>query len=232
MAIAAVAATKLAANSGTSVTAAVSATAGNALLVSMNAYNGVSMTVTRTGDTYTTDTNGATAGAVDFQRVGIASAPNVAGGSVNMTVAGGTGTSGVVAFAMEFSGLATSSIRDATSPAIKTASSTSATSNSLTNATADAVYVVAVGSESGANPVTITATGSWTGAIGATTMTETNGTIRPCGGGAYQIVASAAARNGAWTVTNAQWGAVAAVYKMAAAGGSVAARRLPVLGVG
>lgn len=214
MAIAAVAATKIQGLTA-SVSAAVSATAGNALIVGGGYFSaGSGWTVTRTGDTYTTDTTGKN-GSNDG--MGIASAPNVAGGSVTcqITVTSGQGTS---AWALEFSGLPTSSILDATSPAVATGTSTTPTSNAETNATADAVFVSAFGDDSG--NTTVSPGSGYTNVVGGTTMAEANGASQMVGGLEYQIVSSAASRSASWTVGNsAAWSAGIAVYKAAAGGG-------------
>jgi hypothetical protein len=232
VAITAVKATKATSATGTSVTmTSLAATAGNALLVGGSGYeNGITtgvLSVTRSGDTFTTDTQGNTSAATDLQRIGIASAPNVTAGPTNL-VTTVSSANGVIAFALEVSGLPTSAILDATSPAIKIATSTTATSNSLTNVTADAIYVTYCGTESAGAAVTLTVGGGWTETVGATTMKETNANSFPAGGMSYQIVASAAARNGAYTVGNADWGMLIAVYKMAGgAADDFPAGRLP-----
>lgn len=236
MAITAVKATKATAATGTSVTmTSLAATAGNALLVGGGGYENNTttgaLTVTRTSDTFTTDTEGNTSAATDLQRIGIASAPNVTAGPTNLVVTFSSAI-GVVAFALEVSGLPTSAIRDATSPAIKIAASgTTATSNSLTNATADAIYVTYCGTEAAGAAVTLTKDAAWTEVVGATTMNEKNANSFPAGGMSYLIVASAAARNGTYTVSSVNWGMVIAVYKIASAGG-VTVKTLAAMGVG
>lgn len=214
MAISVVQATKLT-GAGATASGPVAATAGNALIAGGAGYQGTTWSVTRTGDTYTTDTNGATSGGVDLVRIGIASAPNVAGGSVTLT-ATSTGAIGAVAFALEVSGLPTSAIRDATSPAILTGNSTAADTNNLTNATADAIFVGVNGVETVINPATETPGTGWTATVGATTMTETNGASFPVCGQEYKIVAATGAQHAPWTLTSGPWGGIIAVYKAAA----------------
>lgn len=234
MAITAVKATKGVATAGTSVTFSVNATAGNTLIAGgsgfMNTTTSGAYSVTRTGDTYTTDTEGNTSAATDICHVGIASAPNVAGGAVNMVVTVSS-AQGVAGFALELSGLPTSAIKDANSPAIAIGTGTTATSNALTNATADAVYIGVVGSESGANPATVNDGSGWTDNVGGVTMTNTNGSNSPVSGMTYQIVASASSRTVSWTVSSADWGAVIAVYKADGAA-AVKPKTLATLGVG
>lgn len=221
MAIAAVKASKNSTGSTTQATiTSLTATAGNALLVGGSAYigsgAGSAFTVTRTGDTYTTDIEGGTTLGVNRNYDGIASAPNVVAGAADLvlTVTGGQGVS---VFVMEFSGLPSSAIKDATSPAVAEGVGTTATTNALTNATADAVYVAEVGSDSTANPATVNDGTGWTDNIGGTTATETNGSNRQVAGMTYQIVSSTASRTADWTVSVSNWGCVIAVYKAASA---------------
>jgi hypothetical protein len=197
--------------SGTaSASASVSATAGNALLVGGGMFNSGAWSVTRTGDTFTTDANGANS----TEGAGIASAPNVTGGAVScsITCSGGSGVSG---WAFEVSGLPTSAILDATSPALAQATSTTPTSSALTNTTADAIYVCSFGKGGGVQ--TGSPTGSWSNTPGGATMFEGNGASFEVGGLEYQIVSSTASRTGTWTTsTSNHWTAQIAVYKAAA----------------
>lgn len=212
MAIAAVKATKASAASN-SVSFSVSATAGNALIVGGGTFNGTAWTVTRTGDTYTNDTTGVNSN----NRYGISSAPNVAGGSVSMTVACASGSS-VSAHALELSGLPTSGIRDAASPGAKTGTGTTPSSNSLASVSSDAVFVAAFADGAGANPASITPGGGWTATVGATTMSDTDGQGSEVCGQVYQIVTAQSTKTASWTVgQSAAWACGIAVYKMAAA---------------
>src|SRR5947207_3260543 len=108
----------------------VNATAGNAIVVGATMYtgnvNGSAFTVTRTGDTYTTDTSGVMSTGVNRHITGIASAPNVVGGAATLS-ATATNATAVDGWAVEVSGLPTSSIRDATSPAVATGTGTTTT---------------------------------------------------------------------------------------------------------
>lgn len=218
MTLTAVKATKVSAGTGSSITmTSLTATAGNVLIVGACGYENNdttgAMSAARSGDVFTTDVEGNTSAATDLQHIGIASAPNVGAGPTNL-VATVTSAIGISAFALEVSGPPSSGIRDANSPAIKIAASgTTATSNSLTNVTANAIFVALVGNESGANPVTITPSAGWTDTVSAVAMKETNGTVNPAGGMEFKIVSAVAANNGSWTVTTANWGAVIAVYK-------------------
>ena len=217
MALSAVKATKATSATGTSVTMTnLTATAGNALIVGASGYEADittgAMLAVRTGDTFTTDTEGNTSAATDVQRIGIASAPNVGAGPTSL-VATVTLANGVVAFALEVGGPPTSSILDASSPAIKIGTSTSASTNNLTNVTPDAIFVAMVGTEAGGNPITLTTGGSFTDNVGATTMKETNANSFPASGMGFRIVSATGAIAGAWTVDNADWGGIIAVYK-------------------
>ncbi len=197
--------------SGTaSASASVTATAGNALLVGGGMFNSGAWLVTRTGDTFVTDINGN----VSTEGSGVASAPNVVGGAVSCTIAcsGGSGVSG---WALEVSGLPSSAIRDATSPAQQSATSTTPTSNALTNATADAIYVCSFGKAGGVQ--TGSPTGAWSNVANGTTMFEGNGATLEVGGLEYQIVSTTASRSGAWTTNSSNaWVGSIAVYKAAA----------------
>jgi len=213
MAIAAVAAT-LIQGSTASVSASVSATAGNALIVGGGYFSaGSGWAVTRTGDTYTTDTTGKIAANAGM---GIASAPNVAGGAVTcqITVTSGQGTS---AWALELSGLPTSAILDATSPAVATGTSITPLSGSVTNATANAVFICAFGHNAG--NTTVTKETAYTNVVGGTTMAETQGATLMVAGLEFQVVSSAAGRTGSWTIgASAAWACGIAVYKDAGGG--------------
>lgn len=200
----------------------VNATAGNALIVGGNAYTGNqasgNWTVTRTGDTYTTDVQVQSAGAADHHRNGIASAPNVAGGAVTLSIAV-TNALAIDAWALEISGPPSSGIRDANSPAGLTGNDASAETNSLSNVTASAIFVAVVGSESGTNPATVTEPSGYTITVGGTTMKRTNGSADQVGGMAFKIVAATGAETPTWTVTSSQWSTTIAVYKDAGGGG-------------
>ena len=238
MALSAVKAT-LIQGSGASVVGSVSATGGNALIVGGAYYCGSatpgSWTVTRSGDTYTTDTEGVSLGTTDKHRTGIASAPNVANGAVNLTIAVTNGVS-CSGWALEVSGPPTSGIRDATSPSCAAGGSTTATANSLTNATANAIFVNAVGSESSANPTTLTTPSGYTVTVGGVTMHELNGQAQQVSGLWYKIVSATGAETPATTVTSSQWTDAIAVYKDGGGGGGgptpVFQYMLPLLGVG
>lgn len=208
-------AVKMESGSGTSVNGAVSATAGNALIAGGAMFNSGSWAVTRTGDTYTTDTNGAN-GTIG---VGIASAPNVAGGSVTMTVTC-SAANGVTAYAVQLSGLPTSAIRDANSPAVNGSGGTPILTNSLTNVTANAIYFACAAPGTGVNPTTITPLGGWSDQAGTVTMYESNDATVMAVDVSYLIVASTASRTESWTcdVGASNWASAIAVYKAAAGG--------------
>lgn len=208
---------KLQNGSGASASAAFSATAGNALIVGGAMFGSGSWSVTRTGDTYTTDIQGTNSTDVSIG-VGIASAPNVAGGSVTLQVTC-TSAGAVTAYAVQLSGLPTSSIRDANSPAVASGSGTPILTNSLTNATADAIYFASGVPSTGINPTVITPLGGFSDTGGSVTMKETNDSTQMAVDFAYLIVASSASRTESWTtdVSAPHWAAAIAVYKQAAA---------------
>lgn len=211
MAIVPVAVTRILASTGSSASGSVSATAGNALIVGVAMYNTGGIAVTRTGDTYTIDANGD----VNTSGSGIASAPNVAGGAVTMNVSC-SGADGISVFVLEVSGLPSSSIRDATSPATGSGNSTSATTGSLTNATADAIYVGIVSSDSTSSSATVSIGGSFVTTINPTSLVQTNTNSGMVGGMAYQIVSSAASRSASWTISSSDWTTQIGVYRAAA----------------
>lgn len=223
MAIAAVKFTAFNTTSGTSATATgLTATAGNSILVGFSAYtaasNGSAWAATRTGDTYTLDASGNMVTGVNRNSNAILSAPNVAA-AANDLVVSVTNGAGVSAFAMEFSGLPTSSISDGTSPAILETDATTVLSNALSNTTADAVYVGVVGVDTSANPATVDDGAGWTDNFGGNTMTMLVGTTNQVGGMTYQVVSSVASRTVDWTVTLPGGGAgcLIAVYKASSA---------------
>jgi hypothetical protein len=210
VAIATVKATKLTGGT-TTASGSVSATAGNALFAAGGVFNSGSWSAARTGDTFTTDTNGSAASI----GVGIASAPNVVGGAVTLTVTS-SGAGGCGAHVAEISGLPTSAIRDATSPAIASGSSASATTGSLTNATADAIYLAVFADSFNSSTCTFTPTGGWSDVIGGVTMKEPDNVAAQAYDVAYLIVSSTAARTANETVDSSPWTCGIAVYKAAA----------------
>lgn len=222
MAIAAVKATKGVATTGTSITlTALTATAGNALLTGGAGYVGGATgawSVTRSGDTFTTDTEGGTDSPLTISSnwAGLASAPNVGAGGTDL-VASCTNGNGIAVFAFEVSGLPTSGIRDAASPAIARGNSTAPASNNLTNVTANAIFIGVNADESGANPATETPGTGWTDTVGGTTMTNLNGSNSPVCAEEYKIVSSVAAQSATWTIDTNKWGAIIGVYKASGA---------------
>lgn len=230
MAITVIAATSVSAASGASASSSVSATAGNSLIVGGSAFGGSAWSVTRTGDTYTNDTTYYNGG-VTANTLGISSAPNVAGGAVNMTVSS-TGANGISTWAAEVGGLPSSAIRDAASPAVATGTTGTPTSNALSNVTANAIYFCAF-SDSGVGNETITPGAGWTVTVGGTTMDQPNGSTNMVGGLEYQIVSTTASRTGSWTENGVgpTWACGVAVYKGAAGGVVLEQSHLLFLGV-
>lgn len=196
-------------------------TAGNAIIVGASMYTGASagsgFTVTRTGDTYTTDTSGGFPSGGNRNFTGIASAPNVAGGAASLS-ATCTNAAAVDGWAVEVSGLPTSSIRDATSPAVATGTGTTTTANSLTNVTAGAIFFNQIANDTAANPATETEPGGYTVTVGGTTMKRTNGSADQVCALAFKIVSATGAETPAWTTSTGGWTSGIAVYKAAAAG--------------
>lgn len=195
----------------------VTSTAGNALICGGSSDNPTPTNPTITGGgiaTWTKDASGSYNGA--GAAASISSGPSSSGGTNTLT-ATASGTSGATAIVHEWSGLPSSgTLSDAASPAIKTGSATPASTNSLTNVSANAVFVAWVSDITGANPATVTSTGSgWTLPSDAV---NTNGTTGDACGLAYKIVSSVAAQSESWTIDSTQWGALIAVYKQAASG--------------
>jgi hypothetical protein len=230
-------AVKIEAASGTSFGGSITPSAGSLLIC--GAFCGYSTTsgnptvTDNNGGTWTSDTSGNGTFSGSGQRWGesISSSPNHASGATTVTIAtNGSGGAGGTAACAEFTGAATTSPNDATSPAVKTTatSNTTVTSNSLTNTTANAVFASCFGSDlpSGTSTVTGTSTG-WSFPI-----SETNASTNYVFGFGYKIVAVAAAESSAWTITSAKWACAISVYKQAAGGGAAAADYLSLLGVG
>jgi hypothetical protein len=198
----------------------VNATATNAIIVGFSVYtgntNGSVAAVTRTGDTYTTDTQGGFSGGANRNYTAIASAPNVAGGAVTLsaTAVNSQATDG---WAVEVSGLPSASIRDANSPAVAQGTGTTTTANSLTNATADAIFFNQIANSTAANPATLTAPGTYTTSSGAVTTKRTNGSVDQVCALGWRIVSSTGAETPAWTTTTGDWTSAIAVYKASAA---------------
>lgn len=223
MAISAVAATLVTADAASANATSKTATSGSAFIVGGAAWTGSSVpgswTVTRTGDTYTIDAQGVSStGSGNRHRNGIASAPNV-GTSANTLTISVTNGGSIDGWILELAGLPTTSIRDATSPATNVGIDTTAETNSLTNATADAIFVGVLGNESGLSSVTVTEPSGYTITVGGTTMKRTNGSTDQAGGMAYKIVAATGAETPTWTTTADTWSTNIAVYKAAAGGG-------------
>lgn len=201
---------------GNTATGSISATAGNALFVGGYGYGGSTFTVTRTGDTYTTDTSGAMAAAV--ATLGIASAPNIAGGAVTMTVSS-TSAAPTQAWAAEFSGMLTSGMLDSSAPAIATGSGTTATSPSETNVQADVLFLAFMGCTATPNPALIDVEAGWADVIASTWMGTGNGAADLVSGFAFKVVSTAAAESADWAITSSNWGALTTAYKPDVGGG-------------
>lgn len=213
MAIAFVTATKLENTTGTSVSGTVTGTAGNAWLgLSTKKSVTTSATTFSGGGTWTVDISGSSGPKID-----IASAPNITGGSQTVTVTNTGASSAAVVVVQEFSGLATSSMLDNTPPAITTATNaTTQTTGSLSNVTANAVFVACATNASTANPATMTGnTAGWT--YNPNTTNETNASSFVNFGTGYLIVSTVASQSSSWTTDRASGHAGISVYKAAAA---------------
>jgi len=232
MAISAVQAVSFTADAS-SANVSVNPTAANALIVGGSCYTGAlagsAFTVTRTGDTYTTDTEGGTTSGINRNYTGIASAPNVAGGAATLSCTA-VNASAVDGWAVEVSGLPTSSIRDATSPAVAIGAGTTTTANSLTNVTADAIFFNQIANDTSANPATLTEPGTYTTVVGGTTMKRTNGAADQVCALGFRIVSATGAETPAWTTTTGNWSSGIAVYKAAAGGATIPPGLGPVVG--
>jgi hypothetical protein len=200
----------------------VNATAGNSIIVGFSVYtgntNGSAATVTRTGDTYTTDTQGGFPSGVNRNYTAIASAPNVAGGAVTLS-ATATNSQATDGWAVEVSGLPTSSIRDANSPAVTTGTGTTTTANGLANVTADAIFFNQIANDTSTNPATLTEPGGYTVLSGAVTTKRTNGSADQACALGWKIVSATGTETPAWTTTTGNWTSAIAVYKASAAAG-------------
>lgn len=221
MAFAFVKITKLQSSTGSTCSGSVSSTATNALFCGASSYCGTttgSQLAASGGGTWAGDTSVTDVSDTSNKFKGlIASCPSATGGSNTITVSNGN-ANGVTAFIYEFSGNATSSMRDATSPAVAAGTGTTATSGSLSNVTANALFFAAMTNASGANPATVTGTSSgWTYPAGGV---ETNGSTFQTLGTGYKIVSVTGAETSAWTINSVRWDAMIAVYK--AAGGAAA----------
>lgn len=204
---------------GVSVSGSVGATAGNALFCGADGYTsnvtGSLNSVTRSTDTFTIDAQGDTSASAVRQRIGIASAPNVAGGAQTATVTFSSQAQQVVAFFVEAANLPASSMLSGTPPAVATGNSASGASNALTNADADAIYVGIVGSEATAAVSTLRHGTGWYDTYGGTWSGEQDGSAWPVCSLEFQVVSSAASRQATWTLTSANWGALVAAYRYA-----------------
>lgn len=229
MALAFVKATKIESGTGTSWGGTVTATAGNLLLSgAVTSYGlvgtGINTTDASGGNTWTRDANGANTFASQGgskNAFSISSAPNATGGtySVTFTPQGGSSPTGGTGSVYEFSGAPTASPNDATSPALATGDpSTTALTGSLTNTTANAVFLAMFGGN--LTTGTSTVTGAGTGWTYPANGLETNATSFLVLGSGYKIVSSVAGETSSWTITSQGWGALIAVYKAAAAAAS------------
>lgn len=207
-----VACTKVENGSAGSATVSVSSTAGNALFAPAGVANSVAASYTTSGGgTWTTDVN-VQASSLE---VGIASCPSATGGAQNITCASTNGGA-ISAFVHEFSGMATSSIKDVGGTS-NSGTGTSQSTTSLTNTNASDVFI-AVFVDLSAIVETITQTG--TGWTTATNGSEPDGATKMAASSGYKIVSTAAAQSDTWTTSDSiGWLSISAAYKQAAATG-------------
>lgn len=212
-----IAVTKLESNTGTTASGSVSSTAGNALFSGAAVYEtgGTAATITTSGGgTWTRDSSTTAipiSASINTMGAAISSCPSATGGSQTITLTRSAGSTGVIGFIYEFVGNPRSGISDATSPAVKTGTSTTVTSNTLANVTTNALFISVMVDDDGANPSTLTGTASgWTFPAGGK---ETDGSSYLPVATGYKIVSSVVTENSAWTVTSSNWGALIAVYK-------------------
>lgn len=204
-------------NGGSSTTRAFGSntTAGNAILVSVAGYNDVgsgalptSISDTQT-NTFTVDASHVGT-FLSFRADFIASAPNIAGGADTVTINWGAGSTyyarGVIT---EVSGLATSSILDATHKADAT---TTGPTDSVTTLTANTFVLGHMGSAV-TNNRTVTAT------TGTELGQAHDGSAEPVFSAQYLIASSTGSKTHSWTIssTAAHWGVLMCAYKAAGA---------------
>jgi len=205
--------TKLESSSGHNVSGSVTSTAGNALfaVVGSRGTNPTADPSVSGGGTWTSDSATHTAGG----SVGISSNPNSLGGTQTITATiTGQSSHGVVLFVYEFSGNPQSNIKDANSPAINSGTSAAATSNSLSNVTASALFIVGMADNNTSSTSTVTGTGS--GFTYPSGGKETNASTFTAVSSGYRIVSSVVSASDAVTITSSSWLDAIAVYKAAA----------------
>jgi hypothetical protein len=214
--------TELRSNTGTTASGSVTSTAANLLTGQAGCYvsGGAATTLTVSGGgTWTSDASAVStipASGTDKLSAVIASAPSATGGAQTITFTRSAGTLGVIGFVTEFSGNPTTGVRDATSPAVKTGTSAAASANSLSNVTANAVFVSFVVDDDSTSPSTVTATGTgWTIPAGGK---ETDGVNFLPSAMGYKIVSATGLETSPFTVTSSHWGELIAVYKAAGGG--------------
>lgn len=191
-------------------------TAGNAIFLSVAGYNDVGAgalptTISDTrSNTYTVDASHVGT-FLSFRADFIASTPNTTAGANTVSISYGAGASyyirGVIT---EVSGLATSSILDATH---KTDATTTGPTDSVTTLTTNTFVLGHMGS-SVTNNRTVTAT------TGTELGQAHNGSAEPVFSAQYLIASSTGSKTHSWTIsgTAAHWGVLLCAYK--AAGGA------------
>lgn len=215
MAIAWVKSSKIEGSYGTSTSGTVTGTAGNGWVACIGGYEGSTTMSVSGGGTWATDS---TENGTAYQSAGLASAPNITGGSQTVT-ATVTSANGVTCIVHEFSGLATSSMLDGTASPASSDSTSTAVTNSYTNVNASALFVAATTQLGSAVSVFTGTTSGWT--YNPSNTDETDGNSYQVIGTGYLIASTTASRNSSWTINSTHWRALLAAYKGAAAPGGV-----------
>lgn len=171
-------------------------TLGNYLTsVSWTSINNTNCTVSDGTNTFTVHKTG---GNSTFSICIASFGPYASGGSKTVTVTwgGGGGPSG---FIVESSGITT--LTADVTPAIKTGTTTPASTNSGTTAIADEILFAVVTDSSGANPATLTESAGYT--LG---QRQLNGASFAVGGGYYQVLTTTQLISDSWTLEgNLNW---------------------------
>lgn len=228
MAVAHVQTTKTVSNAGsqTTVTGAMTTTAGNLLLVAALEFGSIGsnlqvVTSCKLGGVtaFTSDRTFAANTSGSFQmRCTWFSLPNAAGGSNTVTVDWGNSVlipTNVLIFFMEVSGAITTAAADGAGAGASGVGTASASGSFNTTNSND--FIVCATTSLAANPATYTPGTSFTI---PTNGTETNSAANLCGGVEFWANPAATTFNGAFTLKTGDWVNVATAYKAAAGGGA------------
>lgn len=207
--------TKVQNGGGASASASVSSTASNALFSVGADFGDFSSAPTYTvsgGGTWTSDGTAKSAGTTSNSSVGMASCPSATGGAQTITCTFSAAAFGTTNWVYEFSGMASSSIRDVIGTG-NTGTVSPESTESLTNTNANDV-MLAVSSDQTSPPTTYgSPSNSWTTPSGGT---ETDGSTQTTGASAYKIVSASASQSTSITInSSATWEMLIAGYKQA-----------------